>query len=158
MATAYLALGSNMGNKARHIINAFIEIDDLPGTKVKRISQIIKSAPEGGPEGQEDYMNGACIIETELFPEELLKNISQIEKKHGRIRSTKWGPRPLDIDILFYDDLAIETEELTIPHPRMQERLFVLKPLSEIAANFIHPILKKSILTLMREIEDEMRI
>jgi len=153
MPKVYLALGSNMGEKARHIIKAFIEIDNLPRTKVKRISQIMTSAPEGGPPEHEDYMNGACLIETELSPQELLGHLAQIEKKEGRIRGPKWGPRPLDIDIIFYEDEIIETETLTIPHPRMHSRLFVLRPLLELAADFIHPALNKSIRQLTKELE-----
>ena len=153
MSEVYLALGSNMGEKARHIIKALIEIDGLPRTKVKRVSHIITSVPEGGPPNQEDFMNGACLIETELSPPELLRHLLQIEKKEGRIRGPKWGPRPLDIDIIFYEDQIIETETLTIPHPRMHSRLFVLKPLLELTTNFIHPLLHKSTRQLAKDLE-----
>jgi len=155
MATVYLALGSNMGQRARHIMQGYIEINELPGTKVKRVSQIIETPPAGGPPEQEDYLNGACVIETELSPHELLENLLSIEEKHGRVRTEKWGPRPLDIDIIFCDDAVIRTEKLTVPHPHMHERLFVLKPLSSLAPDFIHPVLKKTLARLTEEIERE---
>ena len=155
MATVYLALGSNMGERARHIMQAYIEINNLPATKVKGVSQIIETPPAGGPPEQEDYLNGACVIETEFPPDELLDNLLSIEEKHGRIRTEKWGPRPLDIDIIFCDDAVIQTEKLTVPHPRMHERFFVLKPLSSLAPDFIHPVLKKTLAELAAEIERE---
>jgi deoxyadenosine/deoxycytidine kinase len=93
------------------------------------------------------------MIETELPPDELLQRLLQIEKKHGRIRGPRWGPRPLDIDIIFYADSVIETETLTVPHPRMHTRPFVLKPLLEIAPDFVHPLLKKTVSAMAGDAE-----
>jgi 2-amino-4-hydroxy-6-hydroxymethyldihydropteridine diphosphokinase len=111
--------------------------------------------PVGGPPGQDDYLNGAVLIETTLEPLVLLRQVRQIETQFGRQRQTevRWGPRTLDIDLLLYDDRVVDTPELEIPHPRMAERRFVLEPTVEIAANWVHPVRKTSLAELLRRLD-----
>ncbi|MBI5122529.1 aminodeoxychorismate synthase component I [Candidatus Roizmanbacteria bacterium] len=142
MHTVFLALGSNVGNKKEQI-NSAIEI---LGSQIKNIK--LAKFYETKPmyyENQEDFLNTALQGETDLSPEELLIFIKSIEKKLGRQKRFRNGPREIDIDILFYDDLIFKKENLQIPHPRIQEREFVLKPLMDLDPNFIHPMLKKPI-------------
>ena len=126
---AIVALGSNLGDRAGYLRLA---VDSLPG--VVRMSQVYETDPVGGPEGQGPYLNMVVAIETALGPYELLGCCREIEARAGRQRIEHWGPRTLDIDVLFYDDLHLDDPELTVPHPRYAERLFVLAPLSEVAA------------------------
>ncbi len=151
-AICYIALGSNLGNREDNLHQALAAIAELPGTQVERVSPFILTTPVGGPAGQEDYCNAAARLTTELSPEELLKALAGVEQKLGRFRTgeIRHGPRLIDLDILFYNDLILEKPELTIPHPRLHERLFVLRPMAEIAPNLIHPRMGKSIMELLR--------
>jgi len=125
---AILALGSNLGTREEYLRLA---IDSLPG--VARMSQVYETDPVGGPDGQRPYLNMVVAIETDLDPYALLRRCRQIERSALRQRVEHWGPRTLDIDLLFYDDVRIEDPDLTIPHPRYSGRRFVLAPLSEVA-------------------------
>jgi 2-amino-4-hydroxy-6-hydroxymethyldihydropteridine diphosphokinase len=131
MAIAYLALGSNLGHREKNIQDALIQLEDH-GIKILQRSALIETEPQGGPP-QGKYLNGVIQIQTNLSPHNLLDLLKTIEKKLGRVEAVRNGPRPIDLDILLYDNFKIETAELTIPHPRMLTRDFVMNPLSEIA-------------------------
>src|SRR5438067_9389317 len=132
MQTAYLGLGSNMGDREAHLEAGVEAIGRLHGTRVLRRSPLYESEP-WGPVEQPNYLNMVVEVATALPPEELLHLCKEIEKEQGRVPGERWGPRPLDIDILLYDDRHIHTESLTVPHPRMWERAFVLLPLADLA-------------------------
>jgi 2-amino-4-hydroxy-6-hydroxymethyldihydropteridine diphosphokinase len=138
MKITYLGLGSNMGNRHAHLEAGIAAIGRLAGTEVRRQSSLYESKP-WGPVEQPDYLNMVVEISTNLPPEELLRLCKEIEKQEGRVPTERWGPRPLDIDILLYGDRRIETERLTVPHPRMWERAFVLRPLADVAPDLRGP-------------------
>jgi 2-amino-4-hydroxy-6-hydroxymethyldihydropteridine diphosphokinase len=137
--TIYLALGSNMGDRKRNIDLALRKLEGI-GVKIEKISSLIETDPAGGPP-QGKYLNAVLRATTELSPEKLLIKTKVIEQKLGRTPTVRNGPRPIDIDILLYDDIALSTPELTIPHPRMRERDFVMNPLSEIAPGVARALL-----------------
>jgi len=157
MSVAYIGLGSNMGDKVANLKKAVLELGKVPGNKVLAVSSFYKTEPVGGVE-QDWFVNAAAEIETSLTPRELLNKLLYIEKNLGRVRDEKWGPRVIDLDILLYDDLVMNEEGLSIPHPYLHERGFVLVPLAEIAPKVIHPKFKKSISELMRGIHDNKKI
>lgn len=148
---AYIALGSNMGDKKAHLDFAVDAFSSLPGCQVLKVSDYIATEPYGGVE-QDEFLNGALLLKTWLSPEELLEKIHEIELSQGRERLIHWGPRTLDLDILFYDDRILDTEDLTIPHPEIQLRDFVLEPMEQIAPWLRHPVLNKTIRQLRREL------
>ena len=148
---AYLGLGSNMGDKKGYLDYAVKRLNEENGCKVEKVSDYLVTEPYGGVE-QDDFLNACLILKTLLSPEELLEKLHEIEKEAHRERITRWGPRTLDLDILLYDDLVMENDELIIPHIEMHMRDFVLKPLSEIAPNVRHPIYKKTISQLLKEL------
>ena len=135
MAVVYLGLGSNLGDRRKNIQQAIEELK-LNGFVVEKVSTIIETDPVGGP-SQEKYLNAVIKGQTELPPEELLSITQSIEKKLGRVKTVVDGPRTIDIDILLYDRIAVESSTLTIPHPRMRSRAFVMNPLKEIAPDLI---------------------
>lgn len=143
MATVYLGIGSNLGEREENCLKAVRALTEK-GIIVKKVSTLYETEPWGVKE-QPDFINFAVEAETDLFPGVLLQVIKEIEKQMGRAETYKWGPRIIDIDILFYDDLIYDSTELKIPHPLMHERGFVLLPLSEIAPEKVHPVLKKTI-------------
>lgn len=142
MAEVYIALGSNLGDKEENIRKAI----DLMREEcsISDFSSVYEAEPVGYKE-QDSFLNCVVKVETDLEPKELLEFILSIEKRLGRIRTFKNAPRTIDLDILFYGDAVINHEGLIIPHPRLHERAFVLEPLKEISNNLIHPVLKKSI-------------
>ncbi|MCX6515442.1 MAG: 2-amino-4-hydroxy-6-hydroxymethyldihydropteridine diphosphokinase [Actinobacteria bacterium] len=123
-----MALGSNLGDRAAYLR---FGLDSL--SNVIAQSQVFETDPVGGPDNQGPYLNMVAIVDTDLDPFALLRRLLQIEADAHRIRVERWGPRTLDLDILFYDDYTLTSEELTIPHPRFSERRFVLEPLAEVA-------------------------
>lgn len=151
---AYLALGSNMGDREDYINGAVSALQAHPQVRVKKVSDMIYTKPYGVVE-QEDFINGAAEVETLLMPEELLNAVHEIENAAGRVRDMHWGPRTLDIDILFYDKLVYESECLVIPHSDIQNRDFVLEPLSTLAPNYRHPILGKTVRQLLQDLDKE---
>lgn len=147
MHIVYLLLGSNLGDREKNLADAIKHLQKL-GLQVLKKSSIYNTLPWGYTE-QPDFLNQAIECLTELEPLELLKRLKEIEKSMGRKKTVRYGPRIIDIDIIFYDNLILKTEQLSIPHPRMHEREFVLKPLSEIAPDFIHPELQLSVKRLL---------
>jgi 2-amino-4-hydroxy-6-hydroxymethyldihydropteridine diphosphokinase len=135
---AYLGLGSNQGDSRRHLEQAFAEIDALPETRVLRESPLFGSKPWGKPD-QPDYVNAVVEIETALVPRDLLAAAKALEKAHGRTGGERWGPRPLDIDILVFGEMEINEPGLEVPHPRMWERAFVLRPLAGLCPHLAGP-------------------
>ena len=128
LATAYIALGSNLGDREAHLKFA---VEHIPG--LRAVSGLYETDPVGGPDDQGPYLNMVAEVETRLDPYALLDLCRRIEAGAGRERKVRWGPRTLDLDVLLYEDIRIESVELTVPHPRMWERRFVLAPLAEIA-------------------------
>lgn len=138
----YLALGTNLGDRPANLRAAIKALP--PEIEVVAESKIYETRP-WGVENQPDFLNMAVKCETDLDAESLLKRLKQLELQLGREQSFRWGPRLIDLDILFYDELTFQSETLTIPHPHLHERAFVLVPLADIAPDFVHPILKKTV-------------
>lgn len=138
MATVFLGLGSNLGDKEANIHGALDRLSHSPDIRVERVSSLYESAPIGRVD-QPNFINAAAVIETDLSPAHLLHALQVIEREMGRVHTIQWGPRVIDIDILLYDDAAIETPELSIPHPHMTERAFVMVPLAEVAPDLKLP-------------------
>ncbi|WP_026082790.1 2-amino-4-hydroxy-6-hydroxymethyldihydropteridine diphosphokinase [Mastigocladopsis repens] len=146
-----IALGSNLGD-SRAILEAAIEtLAQTPGIILQTKSSWYKTKAVGPP--QPDYINGSVILRVEMIPQLLLEILLKIEKKFGRVRQERWEPRTLDLDLLLYDDLILDTPNLQIPHPRMRERAFVLVPLAEIAPDWIEPISGYAIKELLKEVD-----
>lgn len=148
---AYLGIGSNMGDRRKYLSDAVAALGAHPEIEVKQVSEYIVTEPYGGVE-QEDFLNGALEIETLLGPEELLEVLHEIEQGAGRERIVHWGPRTLDLDILFYDRICYQSEDLVIPHPDLENRLFVLQPLSTIAPYWRHPATGRTIRELLHSL------
>jgi len=138
---AYVGVGSNLGDRGAAVRGALAALERTPGIRLEAASRTIETTPVGGPPGQDDYLNAAVRLRVSLTPNELLDVLQDIERRFGRQRIDRWGPRTLDLDLLLYDDAVIETGRLTLPHPRMHERRFVLEPLCEIAPQVVHPVL-----------------
>ncbi len=147
--TAYIALGSNLGERKAYLDAALAELRRHPGIVVSHVSRYWETAPVGGPPGQGPYLNAAARLETELGPRELLKALLSTEQRLGRVRAERDGPRIIDLDLLLYGNDVIQEPDLVVPHPRFHERTFVLGPLAEIAPTAVHPVLKKSIVELL---------
>lgn len=147
----YVALGSNMGNKKEYIEKAVETLNEMEDCQVECVSELIVTEPYGEVE-QDDFLNGALKLWTLLDAGELLERLHEIEKEAGRERLIHWGPRTLDLDLLLYDDEIIEERELCVPHIDMQNREFVLKPMSEIAPYKRHPVYGKT----MKELLDDL--
>jgi 2-amino-4-hydroxy-6-hydroxymethyldihydropteridine diphosphokinase len=149
MSTVYIGIGSNLGDRNKNCLRA-IELLKQNGLTVTKQSSVYETEPWGIAE-QPAFLNMALEAETGLAPEELLALLKKIEKDMGRQETVRWGPRIVDLDILLYDEITLNTDVLTIPHPLMHERAFVLNPLSELAKDFIHPVLKQKIGDLLKE-------
>ena len=143
MSIVYISIGSNIGDREENCRKA-IKLLKENGIALKRESSLYETEP-WGVKNQPKFINMAIEVETDKEPEELLRVLKEIEKEIGRKESVKWGPRVIDLDIIFYNDLILKTENLEIPHPLLQERDFVLKPLSEIAPDKKHPVTGKTV-------------
>ena len=153
LQTVYLLLGSNLGNREEILIKAIKLIDEKVGVIISQSKNYETKA--WGKTDQPDFLNIAINITTDLMPMEVLEQIQAIEEQLGRVRIEKWGARSIDIDIIFYEQEIINiSHRLHIPHPLVQERIFALEPLAEIAPEFIHPVLQKTISILLQEIQD----
>jgi len=151
-----LSLGTNQGNRLENIQQAYQLIEERVGTIVRRSK--VYSSEAWGLEDQADFMNTAILVETTLSPIEVLDAVLQIEADLGRVRLERWGPRLIDIDVLFYENEIIDTARLTLPHPQIEHRNFVLIPLLEIAPDFIHPILQLTIDQLYWACKDDKEV
>lgn len=149
---AYLSVGSNMGERKKYLEDGIEALKAHPLIKQVKVSELIETAPYGGVE-QADFLNAAIGLETLMEPEELLEALHNIENSAGRERILRWGPRTLDLDILFFDKLVYESDTLVIPHPDLHNREFVLKPLSTIAPNYRHPLLGMTVSQELAELE-----
>jgi 2-amino-4-hydroxy-6-hydroxymethyldihydropteridine diphosphokinase len=148
-------MGSNLGQREQNLLTAVVRMDETPGIAVRHVSLFLETKPEGGPPGQGDYLNAAVEIETTLSPAELLQALHKIETglKRDRANEPRFGPRTCDLDILLMGELVMNEPDLTIPHPRMHERRFVLGPLTMIAPQAMHPVLTKTVGELLEALE-----
>ena len=155
--TAYIGIGSNLGTSGENCVEAIEKISTNDHIKIISKSSFYKTAPIGDIE-QDWFINSVIRVDTKLNPKELLLTLLNIESEMGRMRKEKWGPRLIDLDLLFYDKLILNQEGITLPHPEIQKRNFVLVPLNEIAENLTHPILKKTVKTLLQESSDDTEV
>lgn len=150
--TAYVGVGSNLGDREATIRSAIARLGAHPGIRIVQCSALIETEPVGPP--QPRYLNGALAVETSLEPPWLLAELLRIERELGRVRdpAVRMGPRTLDLDLLLYGDRVIDEPGLTVPHPRMPERAFVLIPLAEIAPNAVNPRCGRTVASLVRDL------
>ncbi|KIL53737.1 2-amino-4-hydroxy-6-hydroxymethyldihydropteridine pyrophosphokinase [Jeotgalibacillus alimentarius] len=154
MVTAYLSLGSNIGDTKRNLQEAVKMLDASPSIEVTKVSSIYETDPVGFTD-QQVFLNIVAEVKTELSAESLLDEAQRIEQSLGRERKIHWGPRTIDLDILLYHSDNIQSDRLTVPHPYMRERSFVLVPLNEIAAEAVHPASEKSVRELLNHTGSE---
>jgi 2-amino-4-hydroxy-6-hydroxymethyldihydropteridine diphosphokinase len=148
---AYVGLGSNLGDRAAYLLLGLSALSRLPETRLLRLSPVYETDPVGPP--QPPYLNMVAELETELSPKGLLAEMLRIEKALGRERRERWGPRTLDLDLLLYGDLVLEEEGLSVPHPRLHERAFVLVPLLDLLPEGRHPLLGQSFAELLASLD-----
>jgi len=153
----YIGIGSNLGDKLNHCEKAISEILKIDRHKLLAKSPFFKTRPVGHT-SQDWFVNGVIKIKTDLEAFELLRTLKTIEFQLGRMKTFQWGPRTIDLDILFFDDVEIHTEELQIPHPHIQDRQFVLIPLAEIDRNLVHPGLKKTVHELLNNFKEDQGV
>jgi 3-oxoacyl-[acyl-carrier protein] reductase len=149
MARAFLALGSNLGDRQRYLDEAVYSLRAIPGLTIRRVSPYYETAPVGGPVNAGAYLNAAAEAETAFAPDHLLQTLLEVERRIGRVRSEPNAPRTVDLDLLLYDDLVRPGPDPVVPHPRLHERRFVLQPLSDLAPDVVHPTIKKTIRELL---------
>jgi len=156
VSSVFISLGGNLGNTREIFKNAYAEIEKKIGPITKKSS--IYQTAAWGPIPQPDFLNQVLCLSTEILAEQMMVILLDIEKSMGRIREERWGPRVIDLDILFYEDEIHSTELLQLPHPEIENRRFVLIPLVEIAADKIHPISKKTIADILAETKDDTEV
>jgi 2-amino-4-hydroxy-6-hydroxymethyldihydropteridine diphosphokinase len=155
---AYLGLGSNVGDRRRNLRAALSALDRDRAIRVDRdagIASLYGTSPVGGPAGQSPYLNTVVRVRTDLAPGELLARLLSVEEDLGRERGERWGPRVIDIDLLLYRDVVRASPELSLPHPHLHRRRFVLEPLAEIAPDLVHPVIGKTIRELAAALQDD---
>ena len=146
-----IALGSNLGDSLAILEAALKNLNQSSGITVKSRSSWYTTAPIGPL--QPDYLNGCAILSVELSPQKLIETLLKVEQEFGRVRQERWGSRTLDLDLILFEDLILETPDIQIPHPRMRERAFVLVPLSEIAPDWVEPVSQLTISELVQKID-----
>ena len=151
---AYIGFGSNLGNGIRNCRRALEAIGADPRNRLVQCSPLYRTEPVGKRD-QGWFINGVAAVETSMPPGELLPFLLSVEDRMGRVRQEKWGPRIIDLDILFYGDMVLDGNSLRVPHPRIRERRFVLIPLKDIAPDLIHPIFRRNISELLSELKSE---
>ena len=152
MSQVFIGVGSNEGERFAHISRAVQALGSMPGVRLRQMAMILETEPLGGPP-QGPYLNTVVEVETTLPPLELLRSLKAIERRLGREPvPQRWAPRPIDLDILLYDDCVIQEPELCIPHPRLHERRFVLEPLAQLAPELVHPVLCQSVASLCERV------
>ena len=155
MVKAYIGVGSNLGDRETHVRNAEEALTKLPHTQLVAFSPIYENDADS-PIPQGPFLNAAAEVHTELHPQDLHEALQEIERRSGRQRAdqrVKWGPRTLDLDLLLYGQEVISTDALIVPHPMMHDRWFVLKPLSDLAPNAVHPLLQMTVGSLLKSVE-----
>ena len=155
--TAYIGFGSNIGDRLARVQNALHVLSETEGITLQKVSSIYKTDPVGY-EAQAEFLNGVVAIQTNLSPLSLLHILKDIEIAVGRQHRLRWGPREIDLDILIYGNLCLQTEKLVIPHPEIHLRGFVLAPLAEIAPHLVHPVFQETIQTLLERLEDDKSV
>jgi 2-amino-4-hydroxy-6-hydroxymethyldihydropteridine diphosphokinase len=153
-APVFLLLGTNLGNRAKNLRFAIQRLEDSIG-KIVRLSSVYETAAWGKSD-QPEFYNQVIQMECDLNPFQLMESLINIEKEMGRVRLVKWGPRVIDLDILFYGNMVMSTSDLTLPHPGIPDRLFTLIPLNELAPDLVHPVLNKTISDLLAACPDKL--
>ena len=147
---SYVALGANLGEAETTVRAAIAALGRLPGTQLVAASSLYRTAPLEVPEPQPDYINAVARLATTLTPHALLDELLALEARFGRVRPYRWAPRALDLDLLLYGDVVLDTPRLTLPHPRLHRRAFVLEPLALLAPEFVDPVSGDSLVALWR--------
>jgi 2-amino-4-hydroxy-6-hydroxymethyldihydropteridine diphosphokinase len=150
---AVIGLGSNLGDRRAALEGAIAALGQTPGVVVQKVSSFHETDPVGGPAGQGKFLNAAAALETALDPSQLLNVLQEIERRFGRVRTVHWGERTLDLDLLLYGDRIIETPELSVPHPRIRIRRFVLEPLLEVAPLAVDPVTRRPFAEILEELD-----
>jgi len=151
---AYIGIGSNLGDKVANCRRALEAIGADPRNRLGQCSPLYRTEPVGKRD-QDWFINGVAAVETSMTPQEMLEFLLSVEDRMGRVRQEKWGPRIIDLDILFYGEMVLDGNNLQIPHPRLRERRFVLIPLKDIAPDLIHPVFRRNISQLLSELKAE---
>jgi len=154
---AYIGIGSNLGDKPGNFRRAIEALGSDPRNRLVRSSPLYCTEPVGKTD-QDWFVNGVVSVETSMRPGELLEFLLSIERKMGRVREEKWGPRTIDLDILFCEDQILNDTDLQVPHPRLHERRFVLIPLKDVAPDLVHPVLGKTVSRILAELDTEERV
>jgi 2-amino-4-hydroxy-6-hydroxymethyldihydropteridine diphosphokinase len=157
MNRVFIGLGSNVGDRLHHLQRAVKALGELPGTSVKKLSAVYETEPVGLKD-QPTFLNAVVEIETTLEVKALYAAVKEIERAVGRVPRQRWGPREIDLDLLYYNDVVLSDSELSIPHPEVSSRRFVLIPLAEIAPEFIDPVRNKTVLEMVRTLTNQSAV